>query len=71
MICFSSPFSAEAVDFLEGLDVPADKIASFENTHLPLLRRVAETGKPIIISSGLASIAELDESLRAIQDAGY
>jgi sialic acid synthase SpsE len=53
------------VDLLESLDVACYKIASFENTDLPLIRRVAATGKPLIISTGMASIAELDDTVRA------
>jgi len=70
MIAFSTPFDDTAVNFLESLDVPCYKIASFENTDLPLIRRVATTGKPLIISTGMATVAELDETVCAAREAG-
>ena len=70
IIAFSTPFDDTSVDFLETLDVPCFKIASFENTDLQLIRRVASTGKPLIISTGMASIAELDDTVRAARDGG-
>ena len=70
MVPFSTPFDDTAVEFLESLNVPCYKIASFENTDLPLIRRVASTGKPLIISTGMATVAELDETVRTARQAG-
>lgn len=70
VMCFSTPFDETAVDFLESMDVPCYKIASFENTDVELVRKVASTGKPLIISTGMASIAEIDETVRAARDSG-
>ncbi len=70
LVCFSSPFDESAVDFLETLDVPAYKVGSFECTHLPLLRRIAATGKPVILSTGMATLAEVDEAVRTLREGG-
>lgn len=67
---FSTPFDSSAVDFLEQMDPPAYKIASFELVDLALLRRVAKTGKPILMSTGMATLAEIDDAVRAIAEAG-
>ena len=70
LIAFSSPFDESAVDFLESLDVPAYKIASFENEHYPLLRRVVATGRPLIISTGVIEQAALDETIAYLRHLG-
>ena len=70
MVGFSTPFDDSAVDFLETLNVPFYKIASFENTCFPLLKKVAQTGKPVIMSTGMATAGELEESVKALKENG-
>jgi N-acetylneuraminate synthase len=70
VVPFSTPFDKTSVDFLESIDCPFYKIASFENIDIPLIKDVARTGKPIVISSGMATAAELDEAIRAIRAEG-
>lgn len=70
IIGFSTPFDETAVDFLESLDVPLYKIAAFENIDIPLIRKVASTGKPVVISTGMATVSELDETVRVAREVG-
>lgn len=70
IIGFSTPFDSTAVDYLESLNVPCYKIAAFENTDLPLLKKVAATGKPVFVSTGMATVAELDETVRTLRENG-
>jgi len=70
LICFSTPFDESAVDFLETLNVPAYKIASFDNNHFPLLKKIAATGKPVIMSTGVSSICDLDNAITTLRQNG-
>lgn len=70
IICFSTSFDDTAVDFLEKLGAPAHKIASFENNHHPLLKKVAKTGKPVIMSTGVCSLSDLSESVQVLKEHG-
>lgn len=70
LVCFSSPFDLTSVDFLETIDVPAYKIASFEITDIPLIRKVARLGKPVIISTGIAYLEDIDLAIKTCKEEG-
>lgn len=70
VLCFSTPFDDTAVDFLEDLEMPLYKIASFENNHLPLLRKIARTGKPIIMSTGISKLADIERAVTTLRENG-
>ena len=70
IICFSTPFDETAVDFLESLDNPIYKIASFEVNHIPLLKYIAKTGKPVIMSTGASTLSEIEEAVDTLRENG-
>jgi len=70
IICFSTPFDETAVDFLESLENPIYKVASFEVNHIPLLKKIAQTGKPVIMSTGASTLQEIEEAVQTLKDNG-
>ena len=70
ILCFSTPFSIDAVDFLESLDNPIYKVASFEINHIPLLQKIASTGKPVIMSTGGSTVSEIEEAVSTLRSFG-
>lgn len=70
MLCFSTPFDDTSVDFLEDLGVEIYKIASFENNHLPLLKKVAQTRKPVIMSTGISTLADIEIAVKTLKENG-
>ena len=70
ILIFSTPFDDTAVDFLENLGVPAYKVASFENNHLPLLRKIAQTEKPVIMSTGISTLADIEIAVKTLRENG-
>ena len=70
IICFSTPSDNEAVDFLESIDCPLYKVASFENCHIPLLKKIASTKKPVIVSTGISSLPEIDNAIKTLVENG-
>ena len=70
LLCFSTPFDATAVEFLESLGVVAHKVASFELTDMPLVEHIARTGKPVILSTGMATLGEIEMALATCREAG-
>jgi pseudaminic acid synthase len=70
IFCFSTPFDDTAVDFLEELEMPVYKIASFENNHLPLLKKIAKTGKPVIMSTGISKLSDIEIAVNTLRENG-